>query len=116
MTDADVPDENQPTLQLLIDEKLAGGSYANVANVWHTPHEFTIDFGVIEPPRLDPETGAPVQPVRVTSRVRLPISVVFPLVRALSDNIAQYEASTGSTVPTGTDVSLPPDFLEGGRS
>ena len=109
-------DENEPTpttIQVVLDDRLAGGVYANIANVWHTEHEFTIDFGVIEHPRMDPDNGTQVQPVRVTSRVRLPISVVFPLVRALSDNIAQYEADTGRPVPTGTDVSLPPEFLEG---
>lgn len=97
----------QGRLEIRIDDGLVPGAYSNIVNVWHTPYEFTLDFGVIEP--VTQSENGPVLPVRVSSRVRLPVAVVYPLLRALSDNMAKYEAQHGP-VPTGTDVNLPPDF------
>jgi hypothetical protein len=102
--------DEQPDQQLVIrvdDDKVAG-AYANIANVWHSPFEFTIDFGVMQPSQQR-EDGTMVSEAYVTSRVRLPIAVVYPLLRALSDNIAVFEREYGP-VPTGTNVELPPDF------
>jgi hypothetical protein len=102
--------EEQPEQQLVIrvdDDKIAG-AYANIANVWHSSYEFTIDFGVMQPTRRN-DDGTLVNEAYVTSRVRLPIAVVYPLLRALSDNIAVFEREYGP-VPTGTNVDLPPDF------
>lgn len=98
----------QPSIEFRIDDGLVPGAYSNLVNVWHTPYEFTLDFGVIEPVAQG-QDGFPVIPVRVSSRVRLPIAVVYPLLRALSDNMAKYEAAHGA-LPTGTDVNLPPEF------
>ena len=102
--------DDQPGEQLMIrvDDDKVGGSYANIANVWHSSYEFTIDFGVMQPSRQNPD-GSIVNEAYVTSRVRLPVGVVYPLLRALSDNIAIYEQQYGA-VPTGTNVDLPPDF------
>ena len=106
--------DEQPlaTFEFRIDDALVGGNYANMANVWHTQHEFTIDFGVMEQATVEGTDGQVhlTVPVRTTTRVRLPISLVFPLARALSDNITQFESVTGMKVPTGTDVEIPPDF------
>jgi hypothetical protein len=102
--------DQQPEQQLVIrvDDDRIAGAYANIANVWHSPYEFTIDFGVMQPSRQG-EDGTLVNEAYVTSRVRLPIAVVYPLLRALSDNIAVFEREYGP-VPTGTNVELPPDF------
>ncbi|MBI5089356.1 MAG: DUF3467 domain-containing protein [Actinobacteria bacterium] len=89
---------------LSIPDELEAGAYANVANVWHSPYEFTIDFGVTGQPALS-DDGSVTVPVRVTSRVRLPVSVVFPLLRALNSNIALFEQQYGP-VPTGDDPDL----------
>ena len=41
-----MPDE--PQFKINVPSEIAGGAYANFANVWHTPYEFTIDFAVLE--------------------------------------------------------------------
>jgi hypothetical protein len=44
------------------------GAYANFLTVWHSPHDFTLDFAVTQP--VQPTApGAPVQvPCRVVWR------------------------------------------------
>jgi hypothetical protein len=71
-----------------------GGVYANFLAVWHTAHEFTLDFCGLQPPQpLDPEdeTSPLVVPSRVVARVRIPVSVVFDVLRALNQNMTRYE-------------------------
>ncbi len=103
----DTPPDPQG-LVLRVDDDHMAGAYANVANVWHSPYEFTIDFAVLQPAAAQPGVQ-PVNEAYVTSRVRLPVAVIYPLLRALSDNIAIYERQYGP-VPTNTNVELPPDF------
>jgi hypothetical protein len=39
-----------------VPEEERGGEYANFLAVWHTAHEFTLDFAATQPPqRADPE-------------------------------------------------------------
>ena len=75
-----------------------GGVYANLLAVWHTPHEFTLDFcGMQQGQPADPEdeTSPVVVPCRVVSRVRIPVSVVFDVLRALNQNMTRYEETFG---------------------
>ena len=86
-------------LQLDVPPELEGGTYANVLNVWHTAYEFTLDFGVmqqvVEPE--DAEADAPLQvPVRVVSRVRIPVTLLFEVLKALNTNMTGYESTFGS--------------------
>ena len=84
-------------LKLDVPPELEGGTYANVLNVWHTAYEFTLDFGVMqqvgEPE--DPEAALQV-PVRVVSRVRIPVTLLFEVLKALNTNMTGYEATFGS--------------------
>lgn len=83
-------------LKIDVPPELEGGTYANVLNVWHTAYEFTLDFGVMqqvgEPE--DPEAALQV-PVRVVSRVRIPVPLLFEVLKALNTNMTGYESTFG---------------------
>jgi hypothetical protein len=76
------------------------GSYADFANVWHTPTVFVMDFVTLaQPPRedVDAETGdrVAVVPARVVSRIRIPPEQVFELAKALTQQLEFWEQETG---------------------
>jgi Protein of unknown function (DUF3467) len=79
--------------------------YANVARVWHTPFEFTLDFGVAGAPQ-DGEDGLVVPVSRVTS-VKIPTSVIFTLARAIAENVDAFENTYGPIGGTGGPSSQP---------
>jgi hypothetical protein len=82
-------DPEQQELQINIPDAVAPGVYSNMILVWHTPYEFTLDFAAIEP------SDTNRVPCRVVTRVRIPPTVIFDLMRALNENMAKYEASFG---------------------
>jgi hypothetical protein len=84
-----------PELHFLVPDDLGGGTYANVLNVWHTAYEFTLDFGVMEPAAAPPEGGAVQVPVRLVSRVRIPVTLLFEVLKALNTNMTSYESTFG---------------------
>lgn len=93
-----------------VPPELEGGSYANLVGVWHTPYDFTLDFAAT----LQPEqVGDQVMvPARVTSRVKVPVTVIFDLIRALNENMTRYEQQYGAIVRPGEQQPLtPPDDL-----
>ena len=71
-----------------VPEALRGGAYANAARPWHTAHEFTLDFIALEEPI---EEAADVVRGIVTSRVRIPVTMIFDLIRALNETMTRYE-------------------------
>lgn len=85
-------------LKLDVPAELEGGTYANVLNVWHTAYEFTLDFGVMqqvgEPDPEDSDAALQV-PVRVVSRVRIPVTLLFQVLKALNTNMTGYESTFG---------------------
>src|SRR5438874_7953110 len=83
----ETPDQQE--LQVSIPDNVAAGVYSNMALVWHTPYEFTLDFAAMEP------TDSNRVPCRVVSRVRIPPTVIFDLMRALNENMSKYEARFG---------------------
>jgi Protein of unknown function (DUF3467) len=83
----ETPEQQQ--FQFTVPDEVAPGVYSNMVLVWHTPYEFTLDFSAIEP------SDANRVPCRVVSRVRIPPTVIFDLMRALNENMAKYEASFG---------------------
>lgn len=93
---------DDPSRQFDIDlpsEQIAG-SYADFANVWHTPTVFVMDFLTIShPPReeTDADTGVrkTTVPARVVSRIRIPPEQVFELAKALTQQLEFWERETG---------------------
>lgn len=91
--------ERRPTqIQFETAPELEGGTYANAFGVWYTPYEFTLDFAVAQQPEIvDPDDpGSPVLlRCLVTSRVKLPVTMVFDVIRGLNAAMTQYEEQFG---------------------
>ena len=87
-------------LKIDVPPELEGGTYANVLNVWHTAYEFTLDFGVMQQVGEPEDSDAALQvPVRVVSRVRIPVTLLFEVLKALNTNMTGYEGTFGSIRP-----------------
>lgn len=94
--------------------ELEGGVYANMVGVWHTSHEFTIDFAASMPPQQtknDAGETVVVVPQKVTARVKVPPTVLFEIVRALNENLTKYEDKFGDVRRPGNanEPLVPPD-------
>jgi hypothetical protein len=94
---------DQPqSVQINVPPEKAAGCYANIVGVWHTPTDFAIDFCVNQPFAGGPDKIA----AQVVSRVRIPPSMVFELLRALSENLGEYEDAYGEVkIPGGQEES-----------
>lgn len=99
--------DSQTDLNLNVPEAMHAGVYADRALVWHNEHGFTIDFVVPMMPPTPGEDGKMKQQATVAARVRLPVSVMFQLARAIAENVSQYEAKHGAIPAGGPDH--PPD-------
>jgi len=73
-------------IEIKLSDELAGGVYANNMVVSHTREEFVLDFLAV----FHPKGGV------VTSRVVLSPGHLKRVVRALSENLARYEAQHGT--------------------
>jgi len=78
------PKKGQINIEL--DEKIAEGTYSNLAIINHSVSEFVIDFVSIMP-------GAPKS--KVKSRIILTPQHAKRLLKALSDNISRFENAHG---------------------
>ena len=93
-----MPDEpNEVKLEVSLPEVEAGGTYANLVAVWHSTDEFTLDFIAMGMSRVEGSTT--VIPGVVTSRVRVPVSVIFKIAKAIAENVDQYEKKFGPITP-----------------
>ncbi|HET7711611.1 MAG TPA: DUF3467 domain-containing protein [Thermoanaerobaculia bacterium] len=86
--------EQQPTIQITLDEKVAQGEYVNFANIIHSPSEFVIDLGRIVPGRSD---------VKIYSRVIMTPLHAKQLLEALNQNISLFEQKFGEIRLDGTN-------------
>ena len=100
-------DAPQQSFEFRVPEDLAAGAYANVVGVWHTPHEFTIDFSVTQPPTQTPDGGVKV-PCEVVARVKIAPTLVFDLLRTLNENMTRYEAALGEIRRPGSGPEQAP--------
>ena len=77
------------------------GSYANFAGVWHGADGFVLDFAVVtQPPQpAEDSSGQSVTQIsaRVVSRVRIPTSQAWELMRALNEQLSQWETEYGTS-------------------
>lgn len=91
---------------------MTGGVYANALAVWHTAHEFTLDFAVhAEPPQpAQTDTGQTVirAPHRLVARVRIPPTALFDIIRAINENMTHYESAFGQIRRPGPETPLYP--------
>lgn len=79
-------DENQNQLNIEIDEKMADGTYANLAIINHSVSEFVVDFINVMP-------GAPKS--KVKSRIILTPQHAKRLAKALAENVKRFESNHG---------------------
>ena len=104
--------EDRPTeFQIQVPNDLEPGVYANFLSVWHTAYEFTLDFGVTQPPQIvedDPDGPVRVE-CRVVSRVKIPVTVLFDVLRALNENMTRYEQVFGEIKRPEPDEQDDPD-------
>lgn len=98
----DNPTENQGQQQINIEltEEMAEGTYANLAIITHSFAEFVIDFVNVMP-------GAPK--AKVKSRLIMTPQHAKKLMRALIDNVKNYETTNG-VIKDQEQMSLPFNF------
>ena len=87
----DQPQQTEFEIQVPPEHEV--GAYANFLMVWHTPHEFTLDFAVTQPSQ-PAESGVKV-PCRVVSRLHVPPTVMLDILQAMSENAARYQQTFG---------------------
>lgn len=95
--------EQQPVpnqLNIEISEEMAEGTYANLAIITHSHAEFVIDFVNVMP-------GTPKS--RVKSRIIFTPQHAKRFMKALTDNIQQYESMNG-TIKDLEEIPLPLNF------
>ena len=78
--------QNQNQLNIELDEKIAEGTYANLAIINHSVSEFVVDFVNVMP-------GTPK--AKVKSRIILTPQHAKRRMKALADNVKRFEASHG---------------------
>jgi hypothetical protein len=85
-----MPDENdkpkQGQINIELDEKVAEGTYSNLAIINHSVSEFVVDFVNIMP-------GVPKN--KVKSRIILTPQHAKRLLKALADNVNRFENAHG---------------------
>ena len=99
-------EERPANFEIQLPPELESGVYANFLGVWHTAHEFTLDFAQVQPAQMDDpdDPASPVTlPARVVARVKIPVTVVFDVIRALNENMTRYEQAFGEIRRPGHD-------------
>lgn len=88
-------DDRPVEFQIIVPDDQEGGTYANFLAVWHTGHEFTLDFCATQPAQHSEEEDRVQLKAKVVSRIRIPPTFVFDVLKALNDNMSRYEKSYG---------------------
>lgn len=78
--------QQQGQINIELDEKVAEGTYSNLAIINHSVSEFVVDFVNIMP-------GVPKN--KVKSRIILTPQHAKRLLKALGDNISRFESAHG---------------------
>lgn len=101
-----------PTFNFRVPDDLEGGAYSNVLTIWHTPYEFTLDYGVMLPSMQD-DQGNVVVPTRVVARVKIAPSRMADMIDAMTQNLQRYEAQFGpipAPIPGQLRIEIPDDI------
>ncbi len=82
---------------MTIADALTPGAYSNFLGVWHTAHEFTLDFAVTQPATLEntPDGQVTRVPCQVVARIKVPPTVMFDFLRTVNENLTQWERNFG---------------------
>jgi len=91
----DDKNQNQKQINIELDEKIAEGTYSNLAIINHSVSEFVVDFISMMP-------GAPK--AKVKSRIVLTPQHAKKFLKALADNVNRFEKANG----TIKDYEQPP--------
>jgi Protein of unknown function (DUF3467) len=99
-------EQQQTEFEIQVPPEQEAGAYSNFLMVWHTPHEFTLDFAVTQPSQAG-EGGVKV-PCRVVSRVRVPPTVMLDILHAMNENVGRFQQTFG-------EIRRPVPSAEGGE-
>ena len=91
MTEQTPPGQPQQAQLHIPDDKIEG-TYADFVSVWHSKDVFVLDFAVLAQPTTPAELKS-----RVVSRVRIPPSQVFEIMKALEQQLTRWEQERGPT-------------------
>ncbi len=81
--------------QINIPPDQAGGSFADFVRAWHTRDSFVLDFAAYTDPATHAEDSNDIiRPAMVVSRVRIPPSQVYELMKVLNQQLSMWETET----------------------
>ncbi|MDR2895148.1 MAG: DUF3467 domain-containing protein [Propionibacteriaceae bacterium] len=84
-----------PRIQLALPQDQLAGVFSDFVRAWHTRDSFILDFSAYtEPPVRDEAHEDVIQQSTVVSRVRIPPSQVFELMKALEQQLSLWESET----------------------
>ena len=95
--DGDPPDR-EANLDFDITPEVRRGVYANTLNIWYSPYEFALEWGLAQPlEAVDPDDSAsPLRmPLVIVARVLVPTGLIFDVLRTLNEAMTGYEAVFG---------------------
>lgn len=101
MSDFDNVPNEQPELNIQLDEEIAEGIYSNLVMIAHSPEEFVLDFIRVVPG---------IQNARVKSRIIVTPQHAKRLLSALEENIGRYEQAHGEIQTQGEMSDRPFHF------
>jgi hypothetical protein len=81
-------------LQIQMAQTESVGVYADFVRAWHTKDAFVLDFASLMEPAAQTDDGVLIK-ANVVSRVRIPPSQVFELMKALEAQLSAWEKETG---------------------
>lgn len=97
-------DDEHVEIEFSIPDHLRCGTYANYANIWYTPTEFTIDFAVVPSvPGIADKDGQQVIEAEISARVKVPLDLIFEIAKAISHSVDDYESEFGPLTPQPDD-------------
>ena len=88
---------NTTQINMNLPPEQEAGTYATFAGVWHGADGFVLDFAVVTQPPQPSVDGLTEITARIVSRVRIPTTQAWELMRALNEQLGQWEAEHGDT-------------------
>lgn len=88
---------------------LETGVYANFLAVWHSAHDFTLDFAVTGQAQEQGD-GTVHVPTRVVARVKIPLTVAEDMLQALATNVTRFEEVAGRIRKPGEELPPSPEL------